>query len=78
MLAPYKGTDVGATPTGTTTMKYLHKLVEINYEGKPKIGFVIDEFENFYGEIKVRILLQRTERIVSFDTNFCKLKLLEE
>ena len=69
---------MGATPTWSTTMKYLHKLVEINYEGKPEIGFVLEELENFYGEIKVRILLQRTERIVFFDTNFCKLKLLEE
>ena len=78
MLAPYKGTDVGATPTGTTTMKYLHKLVEVNYNGKEEIGFVIDEFESFYGDNKIRVLLQRTGEKVFFNTIFGKPTLLEE
>jgi hypothetical protein len=59
-------------------MKYLHKLVEVNYNGKEEIGFVIDEFESFYGDNKIRVLLQRTGEKVFFNTIFGKPTLLEE
>ena len=80
MHAPYKRKDVGSTPTGTTTMKhkYLHKLVEIKLDGKFQTGFVIDEFESFYGDNKIRVLLQRTGEKVFFNTIFGKPTLLEE
>ena len=58
--------------------KYLHKLVEVNYDGKLEIGFVIEEFEDFHGEMKIRVLLQRTKEKVFFNTMFGKPKLLEE
>jgi hypothetical protein len=81
MLAPYKGTDVGATPTGTTIMKkykYLHKLVEIKYDGKKELGFVIEEFIDHYGGNQVRVLLQETKQTIFFDTKFFTPKVLEE
>ena len=59
-------------------MKYLHKLVEVNYDGKLEIGFVVEEFEDFHGEMKIRVLLQRTKEIVSFYSIYNQLKLLEE
>ena len=58
--------------------KYLHKLVQIKYDGKPEIGFVIEEFGSYYGDIQVIVLLQRLNKTAFFDTNFCKPKLLEE
>ncbi len=72
---------MGATPTWSTNMrkcKYLHKLVEIKYDGKPEIGFVVEETGDYYGGIQIRVLLQRLNKTVFFDTNFNKPKLLEE
>jgi hypothetical protein len=80
MLAPYKGTDVSATLTGSTIMKkykYLHKLVEIKYDGKKELGFVIEEFIDYYGGNQVRVLLQETKRTIFFDTKFFTPKVLE-
>ena len=59
-------------------MKYLHKLVEINYDGKEEIGFVLKEEQNYDGGILVSVLLQRLNKIIFFDTSFTKPKLLEE
>jgi len=59
-------------------MKYLHKLVEVMFDGKEEIGFVVEEFEDFHGEMKIRVLLQRTKQTVFFNTMFSKPKLLEE
>lgn len=58
--------------------KYLHKLVEIKYDGKQEIGFVVEEFEDFYGQLKIRVLIQRTKQTVFFSTMFSKPKVLEE
>jgi len=58
--------------------KYLHKLVEIKYDGKKELGFVIEEIVDYYGNMQVVVLLQRINKTVFFDTNFNKPKLLEE
>lgn len=80
MHAPYKRKDVGSTPTGTTTMKhkYLHKLVEIKLDGKFQTGFVIEEFDADHGDLKWKVLMQKTKEIVSFYSIYNQLKLLEE
>ena len=74
------GYELGSIPRTPTKMKkkYLHKLVQIKYDGKPEIGFVIEETRNYDGIIEVRVLLQKTKQRLYFSTAFTKPKLLEE
>lgn len=58
--------------------KYLHKLVEVMFNGQSYIGFVIEETRNYDGIIEVRVLLQKTKQRLYFSTAFTKPKLLEE
>jgi hypothetical protein len=58
-------------------MKYLHKFVEVNYDGEQHIGFVVEEYESFYAETIIKVFLQRTLQTVVVDTEFGKAKILE-
>lgn len=58
--------------------KYKDRFIQIQFDGKQHIGYVLGEVQDGYGSTCISVLLQNIAQTIYFDTSFGKPKILWE